>query len=58
MRPLSHYWRKEYGLYKKQQKEYPWNFIESALGRDFDERVDRQEVEKGFHYVMEEKLND
>lgn len=43
---------------KKQQKEYPWNFIESVLGRDLDESVDRLEVEKGFRYVMEEKLDD
>ena len=43
---------------KKQQKEYPWNFIESVLGSDLDETVDRLEIEKGFNYLMEETLDD
>lgn len=42
----------------KQQKPYPWNFIEWVLGSDLDESVERQEIEKGFHYVMEEMLDD
>ena len=58
MRPLLHHWRKKNMAYvKKQQKEYPWNFIESVLGSDFDETVDRLEVEKGFNYLMEETLD-
>jgi len=43
---------------KKQQKPYPWNFIESVLGSDLDETVDRLEVEKGFDYLMEKTLDD